>query len=210
MLGLNLRLQNKYVQTVDPHFKKARFDVIEKSALNPSIILFFITLTLGGHSAFLPLYAAEENIKYVPLFFVTFAVFIFISRLFVGKIYDRKGDLYVFPPGALLIFVSMLLLAWLPNSFVLILGGAIYGLGFGTMQPTLQSWAVASAPDHRKGMANATFFSAFDLGVGFGALIFGQIAYVINYKAIYIVSAFSVLIAIFYYFFIILTNRRTS
>lgn len=52
------------------------------------------------------------------------------------------------------------------------------------------------------------FFSAFDTGVGIGALLFGQIAFMFNYTAIYLISALSVMIALIYYLFLILTGRR--
>src|SRR5690625_5546105 len=108
----------------------------------------------------------------------------------------------------MLIFVAMLLLAWLPNMTTMIIAGALYGLGFGSVQPALQAWAVDKALPNRKGMANATFFSFFDLGVGVGAMLFGQLAFMYNYGIIYIVSACSVLLALLFYIFLIATGRR--
>jgi len=188
----------------------ARFDIIEKSAVNPAIILMFVTLTFGGITTFLPLYALERGVDGIQFYFISFALFVMLSRVFAGKIYDKKGDLYVLPPGIILVFIAMLLLAWLPNLQVLILGGALYGFGFGTVQPALQAWAVNAAAANRKGLANATFFSAFDLGVGFGALVFGQIAFLFNYTAIYLISACSVLLALAYYLFLIVSGRKST
>src|SRR5699024_7047361 len=148
VLALNIKYQK--VDESPNKTKPARFDVVERTAVNPSILLFFITLTFGGITSFLPLYA--------------------------GKIYDKKGDMYVIPPGTILIFIAMLLLSWLPNMPMMLVAGALYGLGFGSVQPALQAWAVDKAPKNRKGMANATFFSFFDLGVGVGAILFGQLA----------------------------------
>ncbi|WP_337970545.1 MFS transporter, partial [Virgibacillus salexigens] len=95
--------------------------------------------------------------------------------------YVQKGHIYVFLPGTVFIFGAMLLLAWLPNTFVMLIAAGMNELGFGSVQPALQAWAVEKAPGNRKGMANATFFTFFDLGVGLGAIIFGQIASVYNY-----------------------------
>src|SRR5690625_2346840 len=135
-------------------------------------------------------------------------MFLMLSRIVAGKIYDRRGDLYVIPPGVILIFTAMLLLAWLPNTIMMLIAGALYGLGFGTVQPALQAWAVDKAPDNRKGMANATFFSFFDLGIGVGAMLFGQLAFLFNYGIIYVVSACSVLMALLFYIFLLATGRR--
>ena len=208
LLALNIRY--KKVDESPHKTKPARFDVVEKTAINPSIILLFITLTFGGIASFLPLYATEKGITGIQLYFISYALFLMLSRIFAGKIYDRKGDLYVIPPGVTLIFIAMLLLSWLPNLTIMIIAGALYGLGFGTVQPALQAWAVDKAPGNRKGMANATFFSFFDLGIGTGAILFGQLAYMFNYGIIYIVSACSVMISLAFYIFLVVTGRRKA
>lgn len=213
MLGLfafliSLNIRYKKIDKSPDKTRAARFDMIEKTAINPSILLFFITLTFGGIATFLPIYALEKDVAGIQLYFVVYALFLMISRVFAGRIYDLKGDLYVIPPGTVLIITAMLLLSWLPNTAVLIIAAALYGFGFGTVQPALQAWAVEKAPENRKGMANATFFSFFDLGIGVGAILFGQIAYLFNYGLIYIISACSVTITLLYYLFLVITKRR--
>lgn len=191
---------------VDPahQTRVARFDVLEKSALQPSILLFFITFAFGGIATFLPLHAIQRGVEGIQLYFFIFAVFIMISRLFSGRLYDRKGHKLIFLPAVSLILISMLLLAWLPNTTVLLTAAALFGLGFGAVQPALQAWAVNRAPADRKGMANATFFSCFDLGVGIGAILFGQIAAILNYTSIYLTAAASIVISILIYVFTVL------
>lgn len=130
-----------------------------------------------------------------------------VSRTFSGRLYDLYGHKVVFIPGATAVFLAMLLLFWLPNSFVLFLAASLYGLGFGTVQPALQAWAVNKAPDNRKGMANATFFSFFDLGVGMGAITFGLIASLTDYRFIYLASAVSLLCSISLYIYLIFIQR---
>lgn len=185
-----------------------KFDVFEKTAVQPALLLFFITVTFGGIASFLPLYAAQKQVGGIETYFLVYAIFLLISRTFAGRIYDEKGHIYVFPPGVILIFIAMLLLAWLPNSFVLLFAAGLYGLGFGSVQPALQAWAVDKAPSNRKGMANATFFSFFDLGVGFGALTFGQLAFHLGYGAIYIASACSVLVSLMLYVYLHIRAKR--
>jgi len=206
LLSLNIRF--KKVDDSMHKTKVARFDVFEKTAVNPSILLFFITATFGGIASFLPLYAAEKGVSGIQIYFVAYALALMLTRTFAGKLYDQKGDIYVIPPGVILIFIAMLFLAWLPNTQMLLIAGVLYGFGFGMVQPALQAWAVDKAPQNRKGMANATFFSFFDLGVGVGAIIFGQLAFLYGYHIIYIVSACSVMSSLIYYIFLVTTGRR--
>ena len=194
---LSSRIRYKKVEPQAVTLKK--WDFYEKSALQPSILLFFLTATFGGIAAFLPIYALQKGITGIYWYFFLYALALLVSRTFAGKIYDRKGHQAVFIPGALLIIIAMFLLSWLPNNSILYTAAIIYGLGFGTVQPALQAWSVKDCPPHRRGMANATFFSFFDLGVGIGAIAFGQIAHMLGYSSIYIVSAISVFISILLY-----------
>lgn len=206
LLSLNIRF--KKVDESPDKTSVVRFDVFEKTAVNPSIVLFFITLTFGGIASFLPLFAAERGVSGIEWYFVFYAIFVMVSRIFSGRLYDKKGDIYVIPPGVIFIFIAMLLLSWLPNTLVLIVAACLYGLGFGMVQPALQAWAVNAAPRNRKGMANATFFSSFDLGVGVGAILFGQLAFMYNYSIIYLVSAVSVVFALGFYLYLVFSGRR--
>jgi|SRR5690625_2438168 len=206
LLSLNIRY--KKVDESPHKTKVARFDVFEKTAVNPAILLFFITATFGGIASFLPLYAIEKDVAGIQIYFVAYAMALMLTRTFAGRLYDQKGDLYVIPPGVILIFIAMLFLSWLPNTSMLLTAGVLYGFGFGMVQPALQAWAVDKAPLNRKGMANATFFSSFDLGVGVGAILFGQLAYLFGYHMIYLVSAFSVMISLAYYLFLVVSGKR--
>lgn len=205
---LSSKIRYKKVEPKAVPVKK--WDVYEKSALPPSMLLFFLTVTFGGIASFLPLYSAQKGITGIQWYFLLYALALLLSRTFAGKIYDRKGHQAVFIPGALLILIAMVLLAWLPNTLVLLAAAILYGLGFGTVQPALQAWSVKDCPPHRRGMANATFFSFFDLGVGIGAMAFGQIAHLLGYSSIYFCSAISVLISIILYLGILAKNRAKN
>lgn len=206
-LLLSLMIEYKKVEKSPHKTTTISFDLFEKTAIQPSVLLFFLTVTLGGIASFLPLFAAQKGVSGIEGYFLVYALFLFISRTFSGRLYDLKGHLYVFLPGSILIFAAMLLLAWLPSTFILLFAAAIYGLGFGSVQPALQAWAVEEAAANRKGMANATFFSFFDLGIGIGAMIFGQVAFHLGYSFIYIISAISVFVSMALYIYFLLRNR---
>lgn len=211
LIALLLSSRIKFEKAVENPGKMSmtRQNLYEKSAMQPSILLFFLTSTFGGIAAFLPLYTAEKHIPGIQWYFLLYAISVMVTRTFAGTIYDRKGHKAVFIPGTLMIFAAMVLLAWLPNSMVMYIAAISYGLGFGSVHPALQAWAVEKAPVNRKGMANATFFSFFDLGVGVGAIIFGQIGHLLGYSSIYIASAVSVFISMLIYFLLIHKNRKS-
>lgn len=207
-LLLSSRINYKKVER-NQEKKKVKLDLYEKGALKPSLLLFFITVTFGGIASFLPLFTAEKHIEGIQVYFLIYALALMVTRTFAGQLYDRKGHQAVFIPGTLLVLAAMVLLAWLPNSAVLFTAAALYGLGFGSVQPALQAWAIEKAPINRRGMANATFFSFFDLGVGLGAMVFGQIGHLFGYSSIYKAAAISVFISILLYVFFLLKERIT-
>jgi MFS family permease len=189
---------------------KTKLDLYEKGALKPSALMFFITFTFGGIAAFLPLYTAEKHISGIQLYFLFYALALMITRTFAGQLYDRKGLRTVFIPGTLLILAAMILLAWLPNSLVLYLAAILYGLGFGMVQPALQAWSIEKVSVNRRGMATATFYSFFDLGIGLGAMIFGQISHLLGYSSIYRTGAVSIALSILLYFYFLHRDRLSS
>lgn len=215
-LGLTAFLLSSKIRykKVEPHHavktSTKKFDLYEKSALPPSVLMFFITVTFGGIASFLPLYTAEKEISGIQIYFFLYALALLITRTFAGKLYDRRGHTATFIPGAILIVGAMTLLAWLPNTGVLYIAAILYGLGFGTIQPALQAWSVEESPQNRKGMATATFYSFFDLGIGVGAMFFGQIGHLLGYSSIYITSAISVVIAILIYLLLLMRSRAAG
>jgi len=209
-LLLSSRINYVKVEKQEPKVAPARFDVFEKTALKPAILMFFVTSTFGGIASFLPLYAQQKHIEGIELYFFVYAFFLLISRLFAGKIYDRKGHLYIYLPGAALITAAMLLLSWLPSMTIMLVAAGLYGLGFGSVQPALQAWSVEKAAPHRKGMANATLFSFFDLGVGVGAMFFGQLAHFFGYGSIYLVAAGFVAVSMIVYLLFWSTDRKAA
>ncbi|AND40189.1 MULTISPECIES: MFS transporter [Cytobacillus] len=207
LAALVLSSRINYKQAEKQSVPLKRWDIYEKSALRPSFLLFFITVTFGGIASFLPIYSAQKGIGGIHWYFLLFAIALMISRTFAGRLYDQRGHQAVFLPGAVLILAAMFLLAWLPNSMIMYIAAIFYGLGFGSVQPALQAWSVKEAPANRRGMANATFFSFFDLGVGIGAMVFGQIAHLFGYSSIYMTAAGSVGISILLYIWILITKR---
>lgn len=198
-------------QSVEQHnIKKKKWDFYEKSALIPSFLLFFITVTFGGIATFLPLYTVQEGISGIEWYFFFNAISLMVVRVFCGRVYDRRGHKAIFIPGSVLIIGAMIVLIFLSNEWMLVAAAILYGMGFGAIQPALQAWAVNQAPIDRKGMANATFFSFLDLGIGCGAVVFGMISKWVGYSGIYTVAALSVSISILLYLIFLKKEERLN
>lgn len=91
---------------------------------------------------------------------------------------------------------------------LLALAALFYGLGFGTLQPTLQSWMLQLVPPQRQGMANSMYFNSLDFGVAVGALVLGQIAAFSSYGTMYRYSSLFLGVFIAIYALYLLTRSK--
>ncbi len=106
---------------------------------------------------------------------------------FSGKLYDAKGHTFVIIPGVIITFIGIILLSYTTTIPSLIIAAACYGSGFGAIQPALQAWMIDRVAPHRRGVATATFFSAFDLGIWCWRNLFLDSLHILQTTQLYIV-----------------------
>jgi MFS family permease len=180
--------------------RSAKASIIEKTAIAPSLVLLCSGVTYGGIISFIPAYAAFRGVSNVGLFFTVYALVLLISRPFVGRWADKNGPGPVIILGISLLVVSQVMLLAATNLVWFLAAGLIYALGFGAVQPILNAVTVSLAPPERRGAANATFLTAWDLGIAFGSVTLGvisqQFGFVVMWGA---AGSFSILALIVYF-----------
>lgn len=173
--------------------------IIEKTALLPAIVIFFVTMTYGAIVSFIALYANQRQVENIGLFFTVYAAALLISRPYFGRLTDKKGASFAVLPGIVFVIIAMLLIYSAKSLILFLIPGFIYGIGFGAIQPALQAMAVSKVIPSRRGAANATFFLGFDLGIGAGAILWGIIAEAFGYQFIYLLAVIPAIIGAFIY-----------
>ncbi|KST84238.1 MFS transporter [Lactococcus lactis] len=195
---------------------------IEKSALPISIIAFLagfidsaILTGMGSFSTDLKIPLAGS------LFFTMYAVLIFVSRPFTGRLFDTKGDNWIFNPTFIFFAVAMLLVG-LAGFFspaigfvVLLIAGGSFGLGYGGVAPFGQAIAIRDSSKDRIGVATSTFFGFLDLGVGGGPIVLGAIIPMLGngmlgFRNLYLYSAPAVVIVWIIYYLIHGKHQKSS
>jgi predicted MFS family arabinose efflux permease len=125
-------------------------------------------------------------------------VMLFIRPL-SGRIFDNRGHTLLIYPAGVCGVIGLLLLAVTDNFMILFVSAVFYGIAYGTIHPTLQSWAVSQVDPNKKGTANAMILTYMDLGMAVGAPSLGLVAGQIGYRAMYgYTSLFIVLLLIIY------------
>jgi MFS family permease len=162
--------------------------LIERGALFPSLILALVAMTYGSIVSFLPVYAARQAIGNPGLFFTVYAGVLLVARGFTGQLSDRYGRAAVILPGLALATAALWLLATATSPAMFAAVAALYGLGFAAIQPSMMAMVVDRAAPNRRGAAMGTFSSAMDLGIGGGSILWGVVAQLAGYEAMYAAS----------------------
>ena len=156
---------------------------IEPRAVPIALVTMVLYLCYASIVAFLALYA--EHIRLVStasVFFIVYAVVVFLARPSVGRRFDARGENSVMYMAIAGFAIGLAVFSQARNSWMLLLAAVINGIGFGALQSSGQTIAVKSAPPHRMGLATSTFFLFADIGVGVGPLLAGVIIASIGYR----------------------------
>lgn len=173
--------------------RKAVF--FDKSVLPISAAIFFLALTYGGITTFLPLFAGSIQVN-AGTFFLAYAVALTLARPVAGRLADRYNEGSIIIPSMILTIIALLILSLSDGLPGVIVSAILYGVGFGSAQPTLQAAILGLVSPAKKGMANASFFTAMDLGIGLGSILLGVISQLFGYPALFAACAVSGFIAL--------------
>jgi predicted MFS family arabinose efflux permease len=157
----------------------------------PAVVLFVVTVSGGGVMTFLPQAVASSLLSSWGLFVL--GGLAAISRWWIGRIGDRRGNDRLMAPLLALTTVGLVLLAvavaddaWL---WLLLPALAVVGFGYGALQNVTLVSAFAQVTPRHYGSASAVWNIGFDAGTGVGAVMIGLVASVSGFPAGFVVSA---------------------
>ena len=176
---------------------------IEYKVLFISIVAFLIGLSYSSVLGFLSIYADNLGLSTAgAFFFVVYALIITLTRPFAGQIFDAKGENAVMYPSFLFLAIGLLTLSYTTTSFMLLLSGALIGLGYGTFMSNGQAVCLKLVEPSKVSIALSTYFIGLDLGLGFGPYALGNVHSFLSYSGIYVLCAvLTVAVAILYAIF---------
>ena len=176
---------------------------IEYKVLFISIVAFLIGLSYSSVLGFLSIYADNLGLSTAgAFFFVVYALIITLTRPFAGQIFDAKGENAVMYPSFIFLAIGLLTLSYTTTSFMLLLSGALIGLGYGTFMSNGQAVCLKLVEPSKVSIALSTYFIGLDLGLGFGPYALGTVHSFLSYSGIYVLCAvLTVAVAILYSIF---------
>ncbi|MBU5261827.1 MFS transporter [Bacillus atrophaeus] len=171
--------------------------IFEKDAWFPALLTVITTLGFGAIITFLVLFGKQKGLDHIFLFFLINATVSTLLRPFTGKWYDKKGPWSIIVVAAVLGFLSLVMLSYTTNNLYLIIAAILFGAGYGTVMPCLQTWTVQKVSEEKSGAANATFLSSFDVGVGVSAFVLGILAEWMSLEMIFRIVSLSFIFVAF-------------
>ena len=161
----------------------------------------FLSFGWGTLIAYAVLYGKTMGLQNAGVFFLFLASGIVVSRITSGKLVDR-GQLHsVIVAAIIIITIGFLSFALVHNGTFFSLSAFVLGVGYGTLLPALQTLYVNMAPHSKRGTANSTYLTGFDLGIGAGMMAGAVISDSYGYDKMYIVTAMLSFVALFVYWF---------
>lgn len=150
--------------------------LVAKAAIFPTLVFLTYTFTTAPTNTFLPLLAAQQKLGNPGLFYTVFSATSIVAMGVSGPIADRYGRSTVIIPGLLSVAVAMFVLNGAFFQAMFLSAGFFAGLGFGLLQPGIQSLTVDRVPLRERSAGMATLQQAWDIGGSAGSFIVGPLA----------------------------------
>lgn len=183
-----------------PQMRSGKIELFEKSVLPVMASVFLLFIAYGGITTFVPLFADSIKVN-SGTFFLVYAATLVLIRPLAGKLSDRYSEAFVIIPALVITISALVVLSLSTNLYGVIISAVMYGIGFGSAQPALQAVMLRLVSPERTGVANASFSTATDLGIGLGAIMLGWVSQYTSYQMLFTVSAASVVLSLLMFTF---------
>lgn len=192
-------------QTKDTHWLS---DVVESKVIYESVFILFLGLLMGSCDTYVVLYAKQMNITNIFLYFIVTTVAEMSTRIFSGKLYDRKGMNILVISGAIIGLIGCIAAAHATNLLMLCIFALFYGASIGIIFPVMEAGAMKKVSPERRIAANATSYNFLDIGSGAGPLLFGALAQSTGYSNTFSLSDMIFVVMLVIIFFRGMMNRQ--
>jgi MFS family permease len=169
--------------------------LVEWRVVGVAMALFLCSFGYGGIMSFVAVMCDQHGITPSSIFFTAFALTVFVTRTFSGRLADRLGHRRFLLPCLALVTVGLAATALAGTRGQLVLGAAVFGLGFGNQYPAFVGHVLKFVDPGRRGAAFGGILAAFDTGIGTGSIATGWMAQHVSFRAAFgagaLLSAFS-------------------
>ena len=164
-------------------------NIVSRETLSSALLMCLISVSGVLYTTYMVPYAKELGIGSIGVFFTVYAVVLLGARPFFAHLSDRVGMGAVIIPS-LVVFALSFLVIGLGRSLGMMLLGAVLGaLGYGAVNPIIQTLCIRTVQPERRGVASNTQYFGMDLGFFLGPLLGGFLYSAFGrYSAMYLIG----------------------
>jgi len=155
----------------------------------PAVVQFAASVAYGTIISFIAVVARERGLDVVGTFFALLALSSLGVRLIAGRAYDAWGPATTLVPLLVLLAVGMSILAVARDPLLFLLAAVPAGIGIGGAHTTLISSVVDRSAAETRASSVAGFAACWELGVGGGTIVMGQMADRAGFVAMFLAVA---------------------
>ena len=160
------------------------------NAVPESFMVIFFSFAYGILSTYVAIYGKDEiGIEGGSgLFFLILAIGLIGARLVSAQWVKRGLLTRNIGAGMMLTTIGYIIFCAWQAPLGYYASALVLGCGYGAMCPSFQTVFIDLAPNSRRGTANSTYLTSWDLGLGIGVVIGGSVAEHLSYHTAYLLA----------------------
>ncbi|CZQ95547.1 sugar transport proteins signature 1 [Trichococcus palustris] len=174
----------------------------------PSLIMFLICFANSGVIAFIAQFAIEKKINGSGYYFTLMSIVTVLIRFLFPYMMNRINQSFLICSSIVSISASFGILAYADDLMHLLLAAMLYGIGFASLLPVMNTIVLQSILDQERGRATAVFSASLDVAYGGGAMLWGVIASLFGFHVMYLFCGGFGLAALLVYLLFVGNERK--
>lgn len=181
-----------YCDSIIPSYRK----MMGRGVLPIFLITVAFAVSRSAFASFFAEYSHLQRIGSLGAYSLIYSATTITFRLLAGRVADRVGRERVLTPALIVFGTGIGLIAVIHSWPVFILSAFLAGLGHCFLYPVLNALVIQKVHSCTRGTATGLFISSFDIGIGFGSLLWGLTAQLGGYRLMYLLGGATVLLGI--------------
>ena len=166
------------------------------------ICIALIAMSYGILSTYIAIYSKDVlNITTgTGTFFMLFAIGLILSRVVGVKALSRGFATRNATYGVIVVAIGYAIFAFWQNLYGYYISAVVIGFGQASMYPAVQTMFLNMTTNNKRGTANATILTSWDLGIGMGIIFGGYVAeHLGGYNSAFIMAATVSLMSVIFF-----------
>lgn len=152
------------------------------------LVLASTSFGYGVVTNYVGLYCSEMGYKEAAGFFFTIvAVGVVVARMLSARAINNGKDISLVYYGVASLILGYSLFGLVHYVMIFYLSALLVGLGYGFTNPATQIMMINLAEHNRRGTANSTYYTAWDLGLGIGIMAGGDMIERFGFNVLFMV-----------------------